>query len=464
MKRTTHLLSILAAALLPVLLAGCGGSGGSSSGGRTDPDPTPTVTFGVSPTTLTCESTVRESNVTLTATGSWYASSSVSWCAPVKMSGTGNANLTLWLTPNITSKERTGTITFTSGTNTATLTVTQPAYSGDVDDYVYYIPVVFHVMYETQGTNGYVSKGWLAKVMEGVNKYYAANNTNIQFVMAEYNEAGETLSEPGVMRHQVASASIDCDDFLMGKATDNDTYASWGQNLQRYINLYTYSFTDDSTLGISDLAIMSTSYELDSLNTIADKYLGTTHLDFPFGCCINSDYIYEHDSIMANGKTYSYNTYDVISTVAHELGHYLGLLHAFSDDECKEDDACDDTEISDYDAYLNEFMVKDGAMYRNGEKIQYMSDATLRTDCKTSKDYTARNIMDYMYCYHDKFTEQQLARMRHVLYYSPFVAGPKLVSGSSTRAEAKESATVQSIRPRTTDCPEVPKLNHILLK
>jgi zinc-dependent metalloproteinase lipoprotein len=141
-------------------------------------------------------------------------------------------------------------------------------------------------------------------------------------------------------------------------------------------------------------------------------------------------------------------------TLAHELGHYVGLLHTFSEVECLYDDACSDTPICDYTAYreqVSKFMTEYTRRYGSDYRFS-LDQLALRENCQEAgKTYVADNIMDYNYCYSNTFTAQQRARIRYVLNYAPLVPGPKLdvykVKGATRSAS--------SLRPVLSDCPSI---------
>ena len=78
-------------------------------------------------------------------------------------------------------------------------------------------------------------------------------------------------------------------------------------------------------------------------------------MEYPHCVSINSNYIY------VNSNNEYYYTTDVYNTLAHELGHYLGLHHAFSEDGdntdlCEDTDYCTDTptyNITKYTEWIN---------------------------------------------------------------------------------------------------------------
>jgi len=425
---------------------------------------------GLSENKITCNSDVYETSVNVTGSGSWVASSNVSWCGPVSKKGSGSGTQRIWVIPNINSTSREGVITFSSGSNKQSVTISQPAFTGDIDTYQYHIPVIFHVIYDDESdTLQNIKQSLLASHLDKINKYYynsavygnnnpfdpdIENNINVTFEMAKYDEDGNILEERGVMRHKVNKATMDCYDFINGELDDNDTYRSWAQNVKRFLNFYIFPFDNDNEQGISNVAIMPKGYSLDSLKEEEQEYWEATKFTTPFGCCINSNFMYYDDYY--EGKMFYFNFYNVVAIMAHEVGHYLGLLHSFSEVNCEVDDACSDTPISDYEAYWAEFEFGDSIL-RNGKIIEHLPEYVLRSNCQTGDNFYCRNIMDYIFTYRTEFTQQQRARMRKVLYYSPYVPGPKydLVKTRSV-GEAIEDSVCEAIKPPVIKCPRRP--------
>jgi len=418
--------------------------------------------FSVSETEMVFDSDVREATVSITTNSSWTASSNVGWCQPIVSSGTGSKDLVLWVSPNITSEERSGTVTISVYNVKKTISVKQPAFTGDLDSYVYHLPVIFHVLYKDASDSlQNPSQARLARLIKTVNNEYynsKANGTkarlgfiqnneiDVVFEMAKYDDNGNELEEPGVIRHKISSDTINAYDFLSGEYSE---YISYGQNIKRYINIYLFNFSDNALEGLTTTALVTTEHPLDSLRN-ADEYVNVSATKFSnmlYGVAINNTYLGEEDT-----ET-SIKLYDVNQILAHELGHYLGLLHTFSEVECEEDDACSDTPVSDLYEYWNQFSFFDGVWYRNGESTgNYIEKLTLRTDCNTLEQFEERNIMDYQFTWRDEFTDQQRARMRHVLYYGPFVPGPKL-EDYTTVSLKNRSVWNSEFKPGIIKCP-----------
>ena len=399
-------------------------------------------------------SDVCEQSIKLTGSGHWTAESNVYWCAPVKSSGNDAISLPIWVSPNITGEARSGEISIKCGGSTHTVKVSQPAFTGSLDSYVYHLPVVFHVLYNDASNDTLnVKQSRLADILSDVNKLYAANDMNVVFELAKYDKEGELLEEPGVIRHEVDFAEYDAGEFLDIDNKDNRQYADYALNLKKYVNVYLFRFkqpnSESMTMGITTLPIVPTAYPLDSI-VASDAANDYAFLTSPWGVCINNAMIFETQ----DGK--SYNPRYVVATMAHELGHFLGLLHTFSADECNNDDACSDTHISDYNNYVEQVTALLEQYRKEGRKTIKMDDVARRVDCNTGEEFIADNILDYTYTKNEKFTPQQFARTRHILQYGPLTPGPKLVlyntTGKATRSAGHFPVQFGAPRP----CPPVP--------
>ena len=433
-----------------VLLIGCGGddagSGGNSGG--------VTIIGGES---LTFGSSVTSHEIQLSGSVSWSAKSDdncKNWCYPFKASGNSD-KIVLWVSPNITDKARSGKVTIQLGGKKQEISVSQPAFTGNLDTYDYHLPVVFHVMYHNKSDKKQnPDKSQFTKILDAVNKLYAANNMHIVFEMAKYNDEGEELEEPGIIRKQVDFSEYDANEFLQDK-----DYADDVLNLKKYINIFVFRFaqpsSDVTSLGYTSLPIVPTAYPLEHL-VVSDAANEYAYFITPFGVCINNEFIDVWQDEGTIKPTY------IVSTVAHELGHYVGLLHTFSEIECEEDDGCEDTPISDYNnyiEYITDYIAKQQAA---GKKIT-IEEVAKRTDCKTGEEFIADNILDYAYTIGNVFTADQKKRTRHVLKYGALTPGPKLIdyntTGIVTKSTNKSSQRAAASRPgmvQTDPCPKVP--------
>lgn len=331
--------------------------------------------------------------------------------------------------------------------------IIDPQLTAPTEDYQYKIPVVFHVLYNDKNNNiQYVNKGQLAKIIAICNQMYANkfNNgdigkksvdINVEFTLATTDPQGNQLSEPGVNRVQWATPMMDCQAFMQEKNSKN---AALLWDLNRYVNVFVYTFTNDRILGISHIPYASTTHPLDGLSE-GDYYFRNPKTSYPHCVSINNQYIY-------NIPEYGfYSSSDIAVTLAHELGHYLGLFHAFgaSEDEKgnkmdwqTDTDYCEDTPNygrESYEEWLSNYLDTTPA---NNQKFSEMVKRT----SSTNEQFDARNIMDYSVCWSDEFTANQRERLRHVLAYSPLTPGLRYdppTTRAMTEAEIPPIRTIE---------------------
>lgn len=385
----------------------------------------------------------------------WTATSLASWCKVSEKQGSGDRTLKILLEPNI-DKDRIGQVKIWTEKEVLEITIQQTALPAG-KEYHYKIPVIFHVLYKNQSDNKqYVSQTRLAEILENVNAYYrgetlynggdAGVDTNLEFVLAEYDENGEKLSSPGVEYVKFDDMPLDCESFMSDKR-----YVTMLWDPNQYINIMLYNFAEvdegrSIILGISHLpfSVSGTNY-LEGLPSTTYTYLTKENLPYPKCVSINSLYIHEDQ-----GENGSYNSMNVNVTLAHELGHYLGLHHAFdeSDDsglstQCINSDYCEDTPSYNRVAYMMNLSAMIAEANKQGKPLS-MTEAVKRENCKTGQTFSSYNLMDYEISYSDRFTNDQNKRIRHVLTYSPLIPGPK-----------KGGATTRSIIEGTLDLPMV---------
>lgn len=305
----------------------------------------------------------------------------------------------------------------------------------------YTLPVVFHVLYKYQNDpTQYVSAERLAEILKQVNALVqkTANDSDIQFeyVLATTDPNGQALSKPGVEYISFNEIPMDPERF-MNDNTSKYTNLLWDPN--QYINVMMYNFTDNQVLGISHLPFtVKGANSLPGLNETNYTTLSLNNLKFPYCVSINSKYI--------NARTTStkYDEADIVVTLAHELGHYLGLRHVFSeaDNGCTDTDYCKDTPSynrSAYEDYVRSLPTISSIM-------QSLPQLAKRTDC-SGATFTSTNLMDYSYSYFSEFTADQYKRIHHVLNYSPLIPGPKLTKGlDHITTEGPLDLPIQTIR------------------
>lgn len=375
-------------------------------------------------------------NVELRTALEWTATSLVDWCRVSQGSGTGSTTLSLHLDGNV-NKERSGVVTIWTREEIIKISIQQSALPAG-QEYHYKVPVIFHVLYKNQNDRKqYIPQTRLADILENINAYYkgetlykggdAGVDMNLEFVLAETDEEGNALSAPGVEYVKLDNMPLDCEAFMSAK---KNTELLWDPN--RYVNVMLYNFAEvdggnSIILGISHLPLSTSgSNYLEGLPAVEYSYLTKENLPYPKCVSINSLYAYEETA--NDGR---YNSYDVNVTLAHELGHYLGLHHAFDENDdsslstqCVNSDYCDDTPSYNRTAYLMNLRAMLSEVAQNGGKVS-MAEAVKRENCKTGEAFSSYNLMDYEISYSDRFTNDQRKRIRHVLTYSPLTPGPK---------------------------------------
>lgn len=336
-----------------------------------------------------------------------------------------------------------------------------PEIVDDVDsNYTYELPVIFHVLYSNASDpTQYIPYQRLANILEYVNKTYQGNvygeseNVRVRFVLATKDESGKTLRYPGVeyVRY-TGEYPIDVMKFMSDNTGGNVKYI-WEPN--NYINVMMFHFKQDSdseiTLGISHMPYTHEGeHKLKGLETIAQAKLTKANLKYAYCSAINSMYAntkegggYYQSDRYTNTDHHATELYsnDIVVTVAHELGHYLGLLHAFTEskngtgiepvDSCGDTDYCTDTYSYNRHEYIEYVtgLSEEQAMYADNWLIRHSCDGIT---------YTSANIMDYSLTLGWKISKEQKERIRNVLYYSPLIPGPKISTDKSTRASTVE--------------------------
>ena len=355
----------------------------------------------------------------------WLLTSTASWCTPQTSSGNGSSEVQVAITANDEQSERTAALTVCSSDATLAqqVTLTQQRLTPDAGT-KYRLPVVFHVLYKSESNKKQnVIEGHLATLIEDVNKLYAQCGVDLrmEFVMATHDPEGNLLEEAGVDRHKINEATLNSS-FFMGYGRDPKKYCTYMWDPNRYINIFIYTFEDKGILGISHFPYAIKPHAMEGLAEL-ETDAPWEELPWPQCVSINNEYIYSHEAY--------YTMTDVVNTLAHELGHFLGLRHAFSEDPetydrdiCLDSDFCTDTPTYNkvaYDKFMQGCMQSGGSIDDNEKQLLLM-----REDCETGHEFRSTNIMDYAYTEANRFTPQQAARIRYVLEHSPYIPGPKV--------------------------------------
>lgn len=326
------------------------------------------------------------------------------------------------------------------------------------NSYVYKLPVIFHVLYsEANNETQYVSATRLKIILSRINELYQGNvygeseNINVKFELAKYDEKGNKLATPGVEYVKwTGEYPIDATEFMSDQTGKNVKYI-WDPN--EYINVMMFNFKspDDSSselLGISNMPLtVKGDSSLSGLEEINISSIKKSQLQYAYCSSINSKYINSESTRYTNkGKSsYQYQSTDINVTLAHELGHYLGLHHVFAEtkkqngydyaETCFDSDYCKDTPSynrKEYNDYLYYYL----SQHSTGSSID-INDLTKRTNCD-GETFESANILDYAVGLGYKISADQKYRIRHVLYNSPLIPGPKVSQGTRSASTDKE--------------------------
>lgn len=327
------------------------------------------------------------------------------------------------------------------------------------------VPLVFHILYESDLDLTQNPPTTLIDLrVKQLNDFYAAKMAgqesstpiNVKFTRALYGPDGKPLAEPGIHRVQYSSAtSLDPDKFM--KSTHNagspNSAIFWDPN--KYVNIWLFGFSTEGVTGISYIAYATSKDPIRGLN--------------------NGDYFLSNQPPYMHGISLSNKYFETneegLQTLAHEVGHYLGLFHAFEAEKgCDDpadasDDWCTDTPKYDrkqYDALVETFLPPSESVtanslnthdmyYKHGSMLAVESTGTVRrsagsvaspqfdskitlpvellfrTSC-AGVTFASTNIMDYYFGTCMRFTPEQRDRVEYVLKYSPLIPRPKAKS------------------------------------
>ncbi len=221
---------------------------------------------------------------------------------------------------------------------------------------VYTIPLVFHVIYHSNGT-GNLTDQQIEDQVQVLNEDYRAM-------------AGTDGSQGFDVMIQFEIESVDRTQNNAWFNSDYDSssehnamHSALGWNTSKYVNIYTVNFTDD-LLGFASLP----------------QYSAGTDEDYIFMLYNTID-----------GRDNAFYPYDQGRTLVHEMGHFLGLLHTF-------EGACGNT------YYTGDLIVDTNAELNPG------SGCTQTNSCGSPDPI--HNYMDYTFdsCMYE-FTEEQGNRM-----------------------------------------------------
>ncbi len=430
------------------------------------------------------------------------------WLSANLPAGRSRNKVTINVRPNLSDKERVGEIAFVIAEDEegekdrVSITVHQRGrdQSFAIDSVMYEIPLIFHVITNPEDiakkdaqnndndpNNDYtkVTGSSLQELVEQVNQLYSGNppypkammkgkeynragltNSRIRFVLATKDPDGKRLSPSGITSHDMTERALDPAVVMQDKK--GGTYHSMSYPISRYINVYVFPFKPGKdvgqiTLGISHMPYLVTEHTLEGLGTFDRVIKGFDN----YNHCIVLNYqqfenrVKETQSISRIHESLT----PAAVTLAHELGHYLGLGHVFAEkksegetsalqltEECIDSDFVDDTPSYNRIAYNRVMSEQIAALESSqGSTAQSVLTSLLARDlCDGRFNQTSFNLMDYEVSYNDRFTPGQISRMRQVLYYSLTVPGDKLVSPTRSTLRASDESAIG--RPVAVEC------------
>ena len=215
---------------------------------------------------------------------------------------------------------------------------------------VYTLPIVLHVLHregEAIGGETNIAKNYLEKMIEELNAYFSATHPNrivppefenvdggdigVRFSLARRDPEG--LPIDGIIRVSLG----DITDFTMFSVLQ--VSPAWDQ--LRYLNVW---IVPRETVDFLGIAFLPYSGYIDGLGRGFSNTLGQGGLG---GEIPDADGIILVNTAVGGGSSFAYDVRP--KTFAHEVGHYLGLLHPWgrpphqSLTQCDVDDGCADT-------------------------------------------------------------------------------------------------------------------------
>jgi hypothetical protein len=252
------------------------------------------------------------------------------------------------------------------------------------------VPIIFHVL---DNLNKGISRATVDFELEKLNTAFAnqfqlqpalpkssnAVNIHMEFYLADRDESGNLLQENGINRissgGQTFSLSSNEANYLFQRMWDP----------RKYVNVFVGRM--DSPFGYAYYPVVK-DIDLPGMSRIFDDYV----LTYPYVTVIS-------DNAMGLANN---------STLAHEIGHMLALLHPFEQNsngfECIDGDYCPDTETYLIDATNSPFV----------------SPSNIVQNC-LQQTFFSVNIMDYV-DRRNSFTFDQRDRMRTAAIFNPFFA------------------------------------------
>ena len=294
------------------------------------------------------------------------------------------------------------------------------------------LPVVFHVLYEdATDAQQNPAQSVFVRHINRLNAFYAATlfgggasvAVNVSFKLAATDPQGNKMAEPGIHRVSYAGAgSMDPVAFMDSKHPEGSANAGIFWDPNQYVNIWVFGFKSSqeeadagaTVTGITHLPFAASRYPLDGLvldeKDVYQDYLPT----YMHGMTLNNRFFSEEEGAF---------------TLWHEMGHYLGLFHAFADgqgDLCADVDDYGDDYCSDTPKYSRpEYMVLFNELNKPETTEEEWKQLEYRTSCSGVR-FRSTNVMDYYLGDRTSVTADQRDRIDFVLNHSPLIPRSEL--------------------------------------
>lgn len=286
------------------------------------------------------------------------------------------------------------------------------------------IPVIFHIVHvgeavgEGSNLSASIPEGLIERLNLGFSNGFDAQNPNavdtkIRFRLATKGENGETLNEPGINRIDGRIYDVGTQNRMMQNVNKSPLIANYDVSI--FNNIDSDSDTaGDNHFGRDELDLIASQENWDMhyyyniiLAPFEDGVTASGFARYPvmpqadvleglvFTTSVEQGEAVNANLVSSAVDSESITYLDGHFTTIHEAGHFLGLKHVFSQNDCETSDYCSDT-----------------YSYKSGD---------INAACEDNRGVEVRdNIMDYS-SERSNFTYEQRDRMQKVLEYAYFI-------------------------------------------
>jgi hypothetical protein len=238
--------------------------------------------------------------------------------------------------------------------------------NGQAKKIQYTIPVIFHIFTDGSGSEN-VSAAQVQAQLDQLNIDYAdqagstygqSADTEVQFCLAQVDDNGVPLAEPGINRiTSYGDGPFSNTDF------ENGMKAATQWDPADFFNIW----VADLSGGLLGYAQFPSNSGLAGLNTNG----GSANTD---GCVILYSTVGSVANPFPGGAPYNLGR-----TLTHEAGHWLGLRHIWGDGGCGASDYCNDTPESDGSNFGCPSVTNCGSPDMVENYMDYTNDACMHT-------------------------------------------------------------------------------------